>query len=298
MTERYSDYDQWAWLYNETAGPEYRDHQLDFIQRALLPAMKPNGHILDLCCGTGQIMQPLIELGYSVTGLDGSESMLKFAKCNAPKANVLLADARTFTVSEKFDGAISTSASLNHIPTIEDLKQVFQQVAKSLNSEAPFIFDINQPKQMAAHWRGQAAEGELNTNYGWLITPNYNSSEGKGYFKVDIYEAQDTKLNSLKAPLFKLLGLRRLTGARLRLLKQFKRIQPSWKHKELTYSVIGHDLAAVKAALEETGFTRVSIQDAEGNEELSHNSSAHFVCYRAKEEIKPANSTDAVAEAS
>ncbi|MEL6383136.1 MAG: class I SAM-dependent methyltransferase, partial [Cyanobacteria bacterium J06626_18] len=114
---RYTEYDTWAWLYNETMGPEYGRAQLQFLQRVLLPELPANAAILDLCCGTGQLIQPLIEAGCRVTGLDSSEGMLAYARQNAPQGTYRLEDARSFHLPEQFDGAFSTSASLNHIMT-------------------------------------------------------------------------------------------------------------------------------------------------------------------------------------
>ncbi|MEM9162916.1 MAG: hypothetical protein AAGC54_07595, partial [Cyanobacteria bacterium P01_F01_bin.4] len=56
MTTRYTDYNNWAWLYNKTMGPDYSQPQLDLLNRVLLPDMPERGHILDLCCGTGQLI--------------------------------------------------------------------------------------------------------------------------------------------------------------------------------------------------------------------------------------------------
>ena len=53
MTHRYADYNNWAWLYNQTMGPDYSQPQLDLLKRVLLPHIPAQGKILDLCCGTG-----------------------------------------------------------------------------------------------------------------------------------------------------------------------------------------------------------------------------------------------------
>lgn len=84
MTERYTEYDEWAWLYNQTVGAAEAIEHLRLLRRVLFPAIPSNARLLDLCCGTGNLTRLVLKQGYGVVGLDGSELMLNFAKANAP----------------------------------------------------------------------------------------------------------------------------------------------------------------------------------------------------------------------
>jgi len=128
-------YDPFAWFYNRYWGPEFCQDVFPVFERLLLPLLPPPARILDLCCGTGQIAGRLAELGYEVTGLDGSAAMLSFARHNAPAARFLQADVRNFTLPEgtgPFDLVVSSFDSLNHILTLAELNQVFRNVERSL----------------------------------------------------------------------------------------------------------------------------------------------------------------------
>ncbi|MEM9090695.1 MAG: class I SAM-dependent methyltransferase [Cyanobacteria bacterium P01_F01_bin.53] len=285
MSPRYSDYDNWAWLYNQTMGPEYSQPQLDLLKRVLLPYVPPQGEILDLCCGTGQLIQPLVEAGYKVTGLDGSAEMLSHAKENAPKATYCLEDARTFDIGKDFNGVFSTSASLNHLMTLEDLTQVFERVYASLQAGGIFVFDLNHPQQLERWWRGQPTEGALSRYYAWMITPHYDATLAKGDFQVSIFRSStrapgilDKILSPIKQFVYELLSRDRFIGFRLKLIQNLLKIEPHWKRKELVYPVKGHNLNDVKQALEQTGFKDISIQTIEGSTEIDQNHSAHFIC--------------------
>ena len=285
MTDRYTDYNNWAWLYNKTVGPAYSQPQLALLQRVLLPHVPENGRILDLCCGTGQLIQPLEKAGYQVTGLDGSEEMLSYAQQNAPGATFELADARTFGVSNSFDGAFSTSASLNHLMSLEDLAQVFERVYGSLKEGGIFVFDLNHPDQLERWWRGQPTEGEINRYYAWMITPNYTPHVATGAFEVRIYHSSVHSLglvgqilSPIKRLLYKFLSRPRFIGLRLKLLQNFTAIEPHWKKKDLIYPIKGHPIGAVKTALEQVGFANIAIQTIDGATEIDHNHSAHFIC--------------------
>ena len=283
-TPRYTDYDTWAWLYNETMGPDYSRAQLKFLQRVLLPDLPPNAAILDLCCGTGQLIHPLIAAGYQVTGLDGSDGMLTYARQNAPQATYLLEDARRFHQPEQFDGVFSTSASLNHIMTPEDLTQVFSHVYEALRPGGLFVFDINHPAQMEKWWRNQIVEGEIISRYAWRLTPEYQPEISTGAFHVEIFQAQPPAsqlarlTQPLKQALYKLLSLRRLNRLRLRLLSRFEKIEPTWTRSRLTYQVRGYSLDDVTTALQTVGFTNILRQTIDGQSNIDANHSAHFIC--------------------
>ena len=83
----YSDYDRFAWFYNRYWGGEFSRPVLFVLGRLLLPEVPRGGRVLDLCCGTGQLAAGLINLGLRVTGIDGSEVMLGYARANAPGAD-------------------------------------------------------------------------------------------------------------------------------------------------------------------------------------------------------------------
>ncbi|MEM8603338.1 MAG: class I SAM-dependent methyltransferase, partial [Cyanobacteria bacterium P01_H01_bin.121] len=200
MSDRYTAYDTWAWLYNKTMGPQYGKTQFQWLQKMLLPHLPAQAHILDLCCGTGQLIQPLLHAGYQVTGLDGSEAMLNYARQNAPAATYRLEDARNFHSPDTFDAAFSTSASLNHVMSMADLTQVFRNVYESLHESGLFLFDLNHPGQLNKWWRGQIAEGEIDGQHAWFITPRYSSSAAHGAFEVTIFQAPKRPLPSWSAP--------------------------------------------------------------------------------------------------
>ncbi len=139
-------YDPFAWFYNQYWGPDFCQDVFPVFERILIPQLPAPARILDLCCGTGQIAARLAQLGYEVTGLDGSAAMLDLARFNSPDGQFIEADARSFVLPEKvapFDLVISTFDSLNHMLTLEDLDLVFQNVQRSLVPGGLFLFDLN-----------------------------------------------------------------------------------------------------------------------------------------------------------
>ena len=105
-------------------------------------AWRAKGAILDVCCGTGYLAGLLTARGYRVTGIDASPEMIAHARENVPDAAFQVADASAFRVLGKFDGAVSTFDSLNHILSEEALQAAFQRTAAALKPGAPFAFDM------------------------------------------------------------------------------------------------------------------------------------------------------------
>jgi SAM-dependent methyltransferase len=278
LSNRYTEYDTWAWLYNQTMGPQYSANQIRPLENLLLPFVPSNARLLDLCCGTGQLIQQLVQRGYVVTGLDGSEAMLNYAHQNAPQADFILADARTFNLPDSFEAVFSTSASLNHIMNLEDLKAVFRSVYAALQANGLFLFDLNHPAQMTKWWRGQVVEGEIAKNYAWMLTPVYDPIDDSGYFQVALFQAQSSDLNLFKQLFYRILGLRWLTRFRLKVLAQFQKWQPDWQCSNMVYRIKGYDEEIIRQALEEVGFAEICVQTIDGNPIIDNNHSAYFTC--------------------
>ena len=149
---RFTDYDPFAWFYTNYWGQEFHRAVIPVLDRLLLPLLPRKASILDLCCGDGRILQTLARRGYRVTGIDGSECMLTYARQRAPKASLLLADARRFKLSASFDAVISTFDSLNHIMEPADLKKVFHNVFQCLRPAGYFVFDLNREEAYIDVW--------------------------------------------------------------------------------------------------------------------------------------------------
>ncbi len=149
---RYDDYDPFAWLYTNYWGEDFHEQALEVLDRLLLHMLPPRAAVLDLCCGDGRVTQMLAKRGYRVTGLDGSEQMLTYARQRNPRIEFLLADARRFKAPHVFDAAVSTFDSLNHIMSARDLERVFRSVIRCLAPGGWFAFDLNREEAYKDLW--------------------------------------------------------------------------------------------------------------------------------------------------
>jgi SAM-dependent methyltransferase len=153
-THRYNNYDKIARVYNLHWGDRFLPTALAALEKLALPRVPENASILDLCCGTGQLASELTRRGYKVSGLDGSAEMLGFARRNAPGAEFILDDARSFTLPPKFHLAVSMFDSLNHILEPAELSAVFTNVYAALRPNGLFLFDMITDAGYRANWDG------------------------------------------------------------------------------------------------------------------------------------------------
>lgn len=86
------------------------------------------------------------------------------------------ADIRQFNGTEKFEAALSTFDSLNHLLTLEDLQQALQQIRQALVPGALFVFDVNLEEAYFAdlrQWYPTVRDNEIS-----LVRGNYDLSSG------------------------------------------------------------------------------------------------------------------------
>jgi SAM-dependent methyltransferase len=145
-------YDAFAWFYSRYWNEEFHGLAFPILERIWLPRVPVRGRILDLCCGTGYLAAMLAERGYTVTGVDASEEMIRHARLQAPKADFHVADASHFNLPPLHDAAVSTFDSLNHLLSARDLAGAFRNTAAALKPGSPFAFDMLLEAAYQTHW--------------------------------------------------------------------------------------------------------------------------------------------------
>ncbi len=187
--EKYSDYDDFAWMYNKHWGSRFTPGALAVLGELVLPEITAGASILDLCCGTGQLAVILSEEGYHVTGIDGSDEMLKYARENAPGVELICDDARTFNLPSSFNLVTSFFDSLNHVMTIEELASVFRNVYSCLREGGLFVFDLNLEPGFLAKWQGYY--GIVEDDHVCLFLQSYDPEKRIARFDATMFRLTD-----------------------------------------------------------------------------------------------------------
>ena len=112
-------------------------------------ARQQKGAVLELACGTGQLVIPIALQGLSTVGLDRSHAMLTVAKGRASEAGASLAllqsDMRDFALRRKFKLIFVARNSLLHLLSNDDVLACFASVRAHLARDGLFAFDVFNP---------------------------------------------------------------------------------------------------------------------------------------------------------
>ena len=149
---------QYQWLYDSisrlaalSVGGEKRFRNLAWQGLDLTTDM----NILDLCCGSGQSTQFLVQYSQHVTGLDISPLSLGRAARNVPQADYLEGLAEQIPCEDNQFDLVHTSAAL-HEMTPEQREQILAQVYRVLKPGGFFVLiDLHRPTN-SLFWPGLA----------------------------------------------------------------------------------------------------------------------------------------------
>ncbi len=113
--------------------------------------------LLDVACGEGSFCVEMAKNGWTVTGVDQSEEMLRLAKHRAKNDQVDVKfekqDMRFIDYHNEFDLATCWFDSLNYLISNNDLQSTFNSIARSLKPNGWFLFDMNTIYGLAVEWQ-------------------------------------------------------------------------------------------------------------------------------------------------
>ena len=137
-------YDAIAPLYDEFTA----HHRYEELMGELLPALERHdlagNRLLDVGCGTGKSLIPMLERGWQVAGCDISAAMIEVAKGKVGEAvSLALADMRTLPHFGYFDLVWAIDDAVNNLLDPEDLEAALQGMRRNLALGGLLLFDLN-----------------------------------------------------------------------------------------------------------------------------------------------------------
>jgi SAM-dependent methyltransferase len=129
------------------------------------------GPVLDLGCGTGRLLVPLLRDGHVVAGIDGAPAMLaraqaRIARLAAParhRALLVRGDFRALPFVRRFAFAVAAFHGFQHLYSDEDLVAGFRSAAATLLPGGWFAFDAFAP---SARFLARAVPGARRRRWG------------------------------------------------------------------------------------------------------------------------------------
>lgn len=134
-------YDKSSEKYAKNVEKMYPYAEIKFLKSLL----KPKSSILDLGCGSGRDAIHLSKLGYSVTGIDLSKNMIKYAKKLGSKVNFKVMDMKKLNFKDNSFDAVWANASLLHLNK-NSISIVLRKIYRMLNKNGLFYLSIKKGK--------------------------------------------------------------------------------------------------------------------------------------------------------
>ena len=133
-----------------------------------------NGPLLDVGCGTGGYAAGLAALGWSYTGVDASEDMLR--RAGEKGLRVVRADATALPFEdESFDAAVSVFTHTD----VDDFAGLVREVVRVLRPGAPFVYVGVHPCFVGPHSVYDADRRAPELHAGWYRrTGRYDEAPG------------------------------------------------------------------------------------------------------------------------
>ncbi len=187
----------------------HQNHSEDLSMWKKYAELHPDS-ILELGCGTGRILIPLLEKGYRIYGIDKDLYMLSFLLSrlkteNFKRAAIFKADITNFRLARKFSLILLPCNTYSELIKKERLSTL-ECVSRQLNSDGVFIVSIPNPtmlRELPVHSKPEFEEElfhpddktSILISSGWKRTKDrfivdwyYEHHQKNG--KKDIYHAQ------------------------------------------------------------------------------------------------------------
>jgi SAM-dependent methyltransferase len=167
-------YEAFAPYYDSFTG----HHDLDGWIESLLALAGACGlsgrRVLDVGCGTGKSVLPLLARGFRVTACDHSAAMLDEARLKtAGRARLYVLDARELPVLGEFDLITAIGDVVNYLLEPSELEAMFRGVRANLASNGLAVFDANTLWMYGNFWAEQpsADAGEAKVSWQGVTGP-------------------------------------------------------------------------------------------------------------------------------
>jgi SAM-dependent methyltransferase len=106
-------------------------------------------HVLELGCGTGRLLVPLLDAGARVVGLDSAAGMLEVARSRlalyGERVRLVDADMCDFSLDDRFDLAVIGLNTFMHLITQKDQVACLEAIHRHLRPAGLLLLDLANP---------------------------------------------------------------------------------------------------------------------------------------------------------
>lgn len=166
------NYTAFASIYDTLMQEAPYDEWIEYVKRCAEAKTLEGKSILDVGCGTGELLVRLHHEGAHVSGVDLSSDMLAIAreKCLAHQFEPLLIEESMANLGElgTFDIITIFCDALNYLESEEEVKATFQNMYRMLDDGGLLLFDVHSVYKVEELFIGNTFAEELESiSYIW-----------------------------------------------------------------------------------------------------------------------------------
>ncbi|WP_059102685.1 class I SAM-dependent DNA methyltransferase [Shouchella shacheensis] len=166
-----SSYTFFANWYDELMSHAPYDKWLKVAEKAVAPLEGGSPSVLDIGCGTGELLLGMLEKGWEAQGLDASADMLATAHAKLTEAGfcplLLEADMSDLPQVGSFDVMTIFCDSLNYLDDEESVRETFKGCFRKLKQGGLLLFDVHSVHKMTQFAGATFAEAGEDVSYIW-----------------------------------------------------------------------------------------------------------------------------------
>jgi SAM-dependent methyltransferase len=141
------------------------------VFRELLPP--PSGRVLDVGCGEGRLPRDMKSWGYDVVGVDGSQTLIRYAREADPAGDYRVADAAALPFPDRTFRLVTAFMSLHDI---DDFGGALNEIARVLDPGGQLCIAIVHPMSSAGRFETRNADARFVIAGSYLDQRRYSDS--------------------------------------------------------------------------------------------------------------------------
>jgi len=173
-------YSMLATIYDEVMAHVDYEKWTNYIVSLFEKYDKKPQSILELSCGTGNVLLSLTSKKYNIFGLDLSFEMVRIAYEKAITRNINInyfqADMTCFSLKRPVDVVICLYDSINYLDDFSKWQQLFDNVYDALVEQGLFIFDICTEKNSMKYFSNYTETGS-GSSFEYLRESSYDRKQ-------------------------------------------------------------------------------------------------------------------------
>lgn len=134
-------YNQLATVY-EAMYHTFIDYDAEYEFYSKILTENHQSEVLEIGCGTGNLVPHFLENGFTYIGLDLSEAMIALAKQKFPKGQFLIGNMCDFELQKPVESIIITARTVSYLLTNDEIQNTFKSLYKNLKTGGIIAFDF------------------------------------------------------------------------------------------------------------------------------------------------------------